>query len=430
MDLFTIGFPIAFSLDNLIYCFLGVFLGTAVGVLPGIGPLAAIAMLLPITFHLDPVAALILLSGIYYGTEYGGSTASILLNVPGTAANAVTALDSYPMAQQGRAGIALLMTSVTSFIGDAIGIVTLIMLSPLIIQIALSFGPTDYFALMMLGLLATAGIGSSEPIKGLASVLIGLLIGTIGVDVNTGIARYNFGFFELFEGISIVVLAIGLFGVTEIIASVTRSHKAYHGKVSFRSMIPTGDDMRRSVAPTLRGAGIGSFFGALPGAGPMLAAFFSYLVEKRISKSPERFGKSVIEGVAAPEAANNAAAQTAFIPMLTMGIPGSTTMAVILGAMMIHGITPGPLMIQEHPDVFWGLIASFWIGNVLLLVLNIPLVGLWVCILQVPYHLLYPVIVVLICLGVYSVNNSVFDIGRSAPFRRSIPPSRYMPGTA
>lgn len=411
MDLFTVGFAVAFTLENLAYCFVGVLLGTFIGVLPGIGALAAISMLLPVTFYLDPVAALIMLSGVYYGAEYGGSTASILLNVPGTASNAVTTLDGYPMSKQGRAGVALLMTAVASFVGGIIGILILIMLAPVLVTVALAFGPAEYFAVMTLGLIAAAAIGQTGPVKGLAMVLVGLLLGTVGLDLNTGTARFTLGYFELFEGISIVVLAMGLFGVTEIIASIRSLGGApFSGRIPLRSMVPTRDDLRRSVRPALRGAGIGSIFGALPGTGPALSAFMSYAVERRIAKEPERFGKGAVEGIVAPESANNAAVQTAFIPTLTMGIPGTATMAIMLGAMMIHGISPGPLLMTNHPEMFWGLIASFWIGNVLLLVLNIPLVGVWVRLLQVPYRLLFPVIIALICIGVYSINNSYFDI--------------------
>lgn len=411
MELFTIGFPTAFSAEALLYCFLGVFLGTFVGVLPGVGSLAAVSLLLPVSFYLDPTIALIMLSGVYYGAEYGGSTASILLNLPGTASNAITCLDGYPMTKQGRAGVALFITSVTSFLGGTIGILLLMSLSGWITQVALSFGPAEYFAAMLFGLLAAATIGQGPPTKGIAMVVAGLLLGTVGAEVNTGVRRFDFGYFELFDGISIAIVAMALFGVSEIIASVNSPGATQDRvSVSLRSMIPTRNDIRRSALPVLRGASVGSLFGALPGTGPSIATFMAYAWEKRIARQPERFGKGAVEGIASPESANNAAVQTAFIPTLTLGIPGTPTMAIMLAAIMVHGLTPGPGLIASSPELFWGLVASFWIGNVFLLVLNIPLIGLWVSILNIPYRILYPTIVCLICVGVYSLNNSLFDV--------------------
>jgi TctA family transporter len=409
----VLGFEHAFSPINLIYCFIGVFLGTFVGVLPGIGALATISMLLPLTFHVPPTTALVMLAGIYYGAAYGGSTASILLNLPGTPSAAVACLDGYPMSKQGRAGVALLMTTVASFFGATIGIIILTLFSPVLAEVGLAFGPADYFAMMVLGLVAAATLTQGSPIKGIAMVLVGLCIGMVGTDVQTGQQRFTFGIPELSDGFSLVAMAMGLFGVAEVIASVHRirdQRAADRPKVTFLSMLPTRDDVRRSWFPMLRGSGIGSIFGTLPGTGPTIASFMSYAVEKRVSREPSRFGKGAIEGVMAPEAANNAAAQTGFIPTLTLGIPGDAVMALMLGAMIIAGVQPGPRLVVEHPEIFWGLVASFWIGNVLLVILNIPLVGIWVRMLQIPYRILYPAILLFICIGVFSVNNNTFDI--------------------
>jgi TctA family transporter len=411
MELFTVGFPAAFSVENLFYCFVGVFLGTFVGVLPGIGSIATIALLLPITFHMAPTAALVMLAGVYYGSEYGGSITSILLNLPGSASSAITSLDGNPMSKQGRAGVALFVTTMSSFTGGVIGILLLMFLTPFIVSMTLAFGSAEYFAAMLFGLIAAATIGKGNPLRGVAMVILGLLLGTIGTDINTGISRYSFGFYELADGISISIIAMGLFGVSEIIDSIRGpSLGIIKQKITMRSMIPTKDDVRRSILPTLRGSGLGSFFGPLPGTGPTIASFLGYALEKKLARDPSRFGKGAIEGVASPEAANNAAAQTSFIPTLTLGIPGSATMAMIIGAMMIHGISPGPKLMMEHSEVFWGLIASFWIGNVMLLVLNIPLIGIWVKMLQIPANYLHPAIICFIFVGAYSINGSVFDV--------------------
>lgn len=411
MDLFSIGFPTALSLENLAYCFAGVFLGTFVGVLPGIGGLTAVALLLPVSFYLDPISALILLAGIYYGAEYGGSTASILLNLPGTASNAVTCIDGYPMTRQGKAGPALFITSVGSFIGGTLGIAVLMALAPALVSLALSFGAAEYFAAMLLGLIAAGTIGRGKPVKSVVMVLLGVCLGLAGIDINSGERRFTYGFFELFDGIPLVVVAMGLFGMSEVIASVGKIKSVTEaGRITLRSMIPDRKDMKASIMPILRGFGVGSFFGPLPGTGPTISAFMAYAIEKRIARQPERFGNGAVEGVAAPESANNAAVQTSFVPTLALGIPGSATMAIMLGALMIHGIQPGPRLMGDHPELFWGLVASFWIGNVLLLVLNIPLIGLWVKLLQIPYRLLYPIILCMICIGVYSISNSVFDV--------------------
>jgi putative tricarboxylic transport membrane protein len=413
MDLLSnlvLGFEVAFSPVNLLYCFIGVFLGTFIGVLPGIGALAAVSMLLPVTFYLEPTTALVMLAGVYYGAEYGGSIASILINLPGTPASAVTCLDGYPMTRSGRAGVALFMTTVASFVGSGIGIVILTLFAPLLVKVALAFGPSEYFAVMLLGLVAAAAITQGSAVKGIGMVTVGILIGTVGTDVNTGVWRFTFNSPYLLDGVSLVALAMGLFGVTEVIASINERITAPKGGITLRSMLPKGDDVKRSALPMLRGTGVGAFFGTLPGTGQTIASFISYAIEKRVSRDPSRFGKGAVEGISAPEAANSASALTAFVPTLSLGIPGSATMALMLGAMMIHGITPGPLVISHHPDVFWGVIASFWIGNVLLVLLNIPLIGIWVRLLRVPYQLLYPAIIVLICVGVYSVNSNIFDV--------------------
>ncbi len=412
LDNVALGLATALQPYNLLYCFFGVGLGTVVGVIPGVGPLAAIAMLVPLTFYLEPTTALIMLAGIWYGTTYGGSTASILLNVPGTTSAAVTALDGYPMAQQGRASVALFMTAVASFAGGSIGILVMMGFAPLIAQYALNFGPAEYFALMLMGLVAAASLSDGPPAKGLAVVTLGVAIGTIGTDIYSGALRYTFGMLNLMDGVNLIALAIGLFGIAEIISTAGRKEPTLVGKDSVRlsAMIPTRDDRRRSWMPVLRGAGFGSFFGTLPGTGPSIASFVAYAFEKRVSKTPERFGKGAIEGIMAPESANNAADQTAFIPTLALGIPGSATMALMLGVLIIHGIQPGPTLMTREPELFWGLVMSFWIGNLLLLILNIPLVGLWARLLLVPYYILYPAVLVFICIGTLTVQLNIFHV--------------------
>ena len=406
------GFEVALQPTNLMYSFIGVFVGNLIGVLPGIGPLAAISMLLPITYGLDPTAALMMLAGIYYGAQYGGATTSILLNVPGVASHAVTCLDGHPMAKQGKAGQALFMAMFASFIGACVGIVIMVFFSPLIVDVALSFGPAEYFSLMALGLIAASTLARGSPIKGIASVVIGLILGLVGTDVNTGMQRFAFDVPELTDGLSLVGIAMGLFGVSDILASVNRiGDSVISGKVTMKSLRPDKGDLKKSWGAIARGTGIGAFFGMLPGTGSAIASFMSYATEKRMSKTPERFGLGAIEGVAGPEASNNAAAQTAFIPTMTLGIPGDATMALMLGALIIHGIQPGPQMLTEHADVFWGLIASFWVGNLLLVLLNVPLIGLWVKMLTIPYRIIFPSVLFFIAIGVYSGNNNLFDVG-------------------
>lgn len=408
----AIGIETAFEPANLFYCFVGVFLGTLIGVLPGIGPLTAISMLLPLTFHFGPTTALIMLAGIWYGTAYGGSTAAILLNIPGTTSSAVTCLDGHPMSRQGRGGVALLMTTVASFVGGSISIVILMIFAPAIARYALQFGSAEYFSLMVLGLVAASAVTDGSAAKGLAMVVLGIVFGTVGIDIYSGETRFDFGFLELANGISLIALAMGMFGVSEVIVSARTigGRSIDRSSVTFRAMRPTRDDLARSWRPILRGTGIGSFFGTLPGTGPSIASFMSYALEKRISREPGRFGNGAIEGVVAPEAANNAADQTAFIPTLALGIPGSATMALMLGALTINGIAPGPTLMTDQPELFWGLVMSFWVGNILLLILNIPMIGLWVRLLLVPYRLLVPAILMFICIGTYSVNSSAFDV--------------------
>lgn len=421
MDLLTnlaLGFSVALSLSALFYCGLGVTLGMTIGVLPGIGPLATIGMLLPLTFYAAPTDAIIMLAGIYYGSMYGGSTASILLNLPGTAGAAVTCIDGYPMAQQGRAGVALFMTTIASFFGGVVGIMILAAFAPALAQVALSFGSAEYFSLMVVGLMAAALVGDGSPAKSVAMVLLGLLLGIVGTDVNTGMRRFIFGFPNLSDGVNLVIVTTGLFGISEVIANAGRISSGSVRKVdvSWKSLLPTRDDWRRSVKPSLRGVSVGSVLGILPGTGAALSTFVAYALEKRISREPERFGKGAIEGVVAPEAANNSAAQAAFIPTLSLGIPGDAIVAIMLGALIIHGIVPGPRLVVDQPELFWGLTVSFLIGNIFLLFLNLPLIGLWVRILSIPYGVLYPAILVFICIGVYSIHNSVFDVYLAVAF--------------
>jgi putative tricarboxylic transport membrane protein len=410
-DGLLIGLRAALSPQILIYCFVGVSLGTLIGVLPGIGALAAISLLLPITYYLEPTAAIVMLAGVYYGAQYGGSTASILLNLPGTPSSVVACLDGYPMAKQGRAGVALFMTTIASFVGSMLGILMLVLFAPSIAVLGFKFGAAEYFSMMVLGLVAASTLASGSPLKGLAMVVLGLLIGTVGVDVNSGQSRFDFGILFLMDGINLVALAMGVFGVSEIISSVLRAREGVVAeKISMRSMLPRRQEVKDSAVPMLRGTGVGGFFGALPGTGVSIAAFMSYALEKRLARDPSRFGNGAIEGLTAPESANNAAAQTAFVPTLSLGIPGDAVMALMLGALIMHGIQPGPRLMTDQPELFWGLIVSFGIGNIMLLILNIPLIGVWVAILRIPYRMLYPAIVVFIGLGVYSVNSSTFDI--------------------
>jgi len=413
MEIFSnliLGFQVALSLQNLAYCFLGVMVGTAIGVLPGIGPLVTIAMLLPITFNLAPVPAMIMLAGIYYGSQYGGSTTSILMNLPGETASVVTCIDGYQMAKQGRAGPALAIAAIGSFFAGCVGTLLIALFGPPLAEAALKFGAPEYFALMLMALVAAACLSSGDMVKALAMVIFGLLIGIVGTDVNSGMARFSFGISELTDGMGFTVIAVGLFAVSEIVKNLETTVQGEIFTSKIKNLMPTWADLKASFAPIMRGTAIGSFFGALPGTGPAISAFSAYMVEKKMAKDPSRFGKGAIEGVASPESANNAASQTSFIPTLTLGIPGSGVMALMLGALTIQGIAPGPQVMSAKPDLFWGLIASMWIGNLLLVVLNLPLVGMWVQLLKVPYRWLFPSIIMFCAVGNYSINNSPMDL--------------------
>jgi TctA family transporter len=391
-------------------------MGTLIGVLPGIGPLATIAMLLPITFNVPPVAALIMLAGIYYGAQYGGSTTAILVNLPGETSAVVTCIDGYQMARRGRAGPALAISAIGSFIAGTIGTLLIALFGPPLAEMALKFASPEYFSLMLMGLVAAAMLAQGDMVKSLLMVVLGLLLGIVGTDVNTGMQRFSLGITELSDGIGFIVIAVGIFALGEIITNLghTEQRAVFTSKVT--NLFPTRDDLRQSFGPIMRGTGLGAFFGVLPGTGPSIASFSSYMLEKKLADDPSRFGKGAIEGVAGPEAANNADAQCKFIPMLTLGLPASATMALMLGALTIQGIQPGPQVMTQKPDLFWGLIASMWIGNLMLVVLNLPLIGLWVRLLRLPYRLLFPAIMAFSAIGIYSVNNSPFEIYLTAVF--------------
>lgn len=406
----ALGFSVALSLQNLAYCFLGVLLGTLIGVLPGVGPLVTIAMLLPITFGLDPVSSLIMLAGIFYGAQYGGSTTAILVNMPGEASSAVTAIDGYQMARQGRAGPALATAAVASFVAGTISTLVVAFFGPLIGLWALEFGAAEYFALMLMGLVFSAVLAHGDLIKSLAMVAAGLMLGIVGTDVTSGLPRFTFGLSELLDGIGFTVIAVGLFAVAEIVQNVSKTEKVEIFSKDVKNLMPTWTDMKVAAKPTLRGTVLGSFFGALPGITASVASFSAYMLEKKLAKDPSRFGQGAIEGVAAPEAANNAAAQTHFIPTLTLGIPATAVMALMLGALTMQGIQPGPEVMTSRPELFWGLVASMFVGNLLLLVLNLPLVGVWARLTQVPYRWLFPAIMMFAALGNYSLNNSAMEV--------------------
>ena len=419
MDLFAnlaLGFSVAFTLQNLAYCFIGVLVGTLIGVLPGIGPLATISMLLPLTYGVSPVAALIMLAGIYYGAQYGGSTTAILVNLPGETSNVVTCLDGYQMARQGRAGPALAIAAIGSFIAGTIGTLLIAVAGPPLAEFALKFGAPEYFSLMLMGLVAAAVLAQGDMIRSLAMVVVGLLLGLVGTDVSTGVLRFAFDVRELFDGIGFIVVAVGVFAIGEIVTNLGQPSAQRVFDVKISNLWPSWADFRQSLAPILRGTALGSFFGVLPGTGPAIASFSSYMLEQKLAQDPSRFGKGAIEGVAGPEAANNADAQCKFIPMLTLGLPASAVMALMLGAMTMHGIQPGPDVMTQRPELFWGLIASMWVGNLMLVILNLPLVGLWVKLLKVPYRILFPAIVAFSAIGIYSGSNSSVEVYLAALF--------------
>ena len=416
MDNLALGFATALTPGNLLYCFIGVLLGTLIGVLPGLGPIATIAMLLPLTFSLPPVSALIMLSGIYYGAQYGGSTTAILINLPGESSSVVTAIDGYQMARQGRAGVALATAALGSFFAGTVATVLLALFAPPLADVALSFGPAEYFSLMVLGLVASVALAHGSLVKAMAMIVTGLLLGLVGSDVETGTQRFTFERLELADGLNFVAVAMGVFGLGEIIRNLENEATRSVMVRKVTGLMPSREDLRRIVGPVLRGTGLGSVLGILPGGGAMLASFAAYTLEKRISSEPQRFGRGAIEGVAAPESANNAGAQTSFIPMLTLGIPSNPVMALMIGALIIQGITPGPNVVTDEPALFWGMIVSMWVGNFMLIVLNLPLIGMWVRMLTIPYHLLFPAIIAFCCIGVYSVNNNAFDVYAMALF--------------
>lgn len=416
LDLLMLGFGEAMTPANLGFCLIGALLGTLIGVLPGIGPTATIAVLLPITFFLPPLAGIIMLAGIYYGAQYGGSTTAVLVNLPGEASSVVTALDGYQMARQGRAGAALAVAALGSFFAGTVATFAIALAGPTLSGFALSFGPAEYVSLMLFGLLAATILASGPVLKAIGMILIGLLLGMVGTDAETGAERLTFGALELFDGIDFIVIAIGVFGFAEIITNLERSGSEGVSVAPLTRLWPTREDFRASWRAVLRGTGIGTFLGLLPGGGATLASFSAYSLEKKVSRHPQKFGTGVVEGVAAPEAANNAAAQSSFIPLLTLGIPSNNMMAMMLSAFMIHGITPGPSVLTNQPEIFWGLVASMWIGNLLLVIINLPLIGLWVRLLTVPYRLLYPAILLFCCIGVYSMNNRIFDVVLAAGF--------------
>jgi putative tricarboxylic transport membrane protein len=412
----ALGFGVAFTLNNLMYCLIGCMLGTLIGVLPGIGPIATIAMLLPATFGLPAESSLIMLAGIYYGAQYGGSTTAILVNIPGESSSVVTALDGYQMARQGKAGTALAIAALGSFFAGSIATVLLAVAAPPLAQIAFKFGPAEYFSLMTLGLIAAVVLAHGSVIKAVGMIILGLLLGLVGTDVNSGMARFSFSVPELSDGIGFVAIAMGVFGFAEIVKNLEQGEhrEVFTSKVG--SLWPSMKDLKDSFPAMVRGTALGSLLGILPGGGAVLASFSSYTLEKKIAKDPSTFGKGDIRGVAAPESANNAAAQTSFIPLLTLGIPPNPVMALMVGAMIIQGIQPGPQVMSEKPTLFWGMIASMWIGNLMLVIINLPLIGMWIKLLTVPYRMLYPAILVFCCIGVYSLSNSPFDIAITAFF--------------
>jgi putative tricarboxylic transport membrane protein len=406
------GYTILFPM-NLVWCFIGVLVGNMVGVLPGMGPLATISILLPLTFGMKPVGAILMLAGVMYGAQYGGAICSILLNLPCHPPHAVTCLDGYPMTKQGRGGVALGVTVFASFVGASWGITEMIFLSPILVKVALQFGPAEICSLMLLGLLAGSTLARGSPVKGVCMTVLGLLLGSVGSDLETGQQRFTLGLAELDDGVELIALALGLFGIAEFMNSVnqTGAINTQYSNVRLRDMRPTKEDVKRSIMPMFRGTMIGSLCSLIPGTGPTIASFVAYATEKKISKTPEKFGTGMIEGVVCPETSTHSSVQGDFIPTMSLGIPGDAVMALLLGALIIQGIVPGPQLITQHPDIFWGLVASFWIGNILLVLLNVPLIGIWVKMLAIPYKFLYPSALFFVCIGVYAANNDFFQVG-------------------
>src|SRR6476659_10084499 len=416
-DNLAIGFGVAMTPANLGFAFLGAMVGTLIGVLPGIGPIATIAMLLPLTFHLEPVSGLIMLAGIFYGAQYGGSTTAILVNLPGETSSVVTCIDGHQMARQGKAGSALAIAALGSFFAGTVATFIIAAFAPPLARVGQSFGAPEYFALMVLGLVAAVVLAHGSVLKAIAMIILGLIFGLVGTDGQTAGERFTFGITELSDGIDFAVLAIGVFGVGEVISNLTRSDEDRSVmSATITRLWPTREDFRQAWPAVLRGTALGSILGVLPGGGATLSSFAAYVLEKKVARDPSRFGRGAVEGVAGPESANNAGAQTSFIPMLTLGIPGNAVMALMIGAMTIHGIQPGPQVMTERPSLFWGMVASMWIGNLMLLVINLPLIGIWVQLLKVPYRLLYLAILLFCAIGVYSVNNNAFEVVLTAMF--------------
>jgi TctA family transporter len=419
MDLITnlgLGFTTVMTVDNLVYSFFGVLLGTLIGVLPGLGPLVAIAVLLPFTFALDPVSSMIMLAGIFYGAQYGGSTTAILINLPGEASSIVTTLDGHEMAKQGMAGKALATAAIASFFAGCVATVIIGLFAPPLANLAFQFGPAEYFSLMVCGLIVSVVLASGSLVKAMGMMILGLLLGIVGTDSQTGMQRFTFGIPELADGLSVAAIAMGLFGLGEIIRNLEGPQGGVMKVSKVTSLVPSWRDIKEIFAPMVRGTFLGSLLGVLPGGGALLASFSAYALEKKISATPDQFGKGAIAGVAAPEAANNAGAQTSFIPMLTLGIPSNPVMALMISALVIQGIEPGPAVITEHPELFWGIIASMWVGNLMLLVLNLPLVGFWVKLVSIPYKFLFPIVIIFACIGVYSMGNSAVAVATMAGF--------------
>jgi len=413
MDLLSnlqFAFSVILQPDNLLFCFIGCVIGTLIGVLPGLGPVATISLLLPSTFHMSPVSAIIMLGGIYYGAMYGGSITSILINIPGEAASVITCLDGYQMARQGRAGPALGISAFGSFVAGTLATMLIMLVAPPLARFALQFGPPEYFSLMFLGLTVVTYLASGSMVKALMMACVGIFLGTIGTDNISGIERFTYRSYTLMDGLGLVPVIMGLFGISEVLLNIDEGSKKEIYKTRIANLLPTLRDWKDSILPMVRGTFVGFFLGILPGGGAVIASFAAYALEKKISRHPEKFGSGVIEGVASPEAANNSASQGAFIPLLTLGIPANVVMAILLGALLIHNIKIGPLLIQNHPNLFWGIVGSMYIGNIMLLILNLPLIGIWVKILKIPYPILFPLILLFCLIGVYSVNNNIFEV--------------------